>query len=146
MLHHHLFHLRLLLLRVVCLDLFLARRYHVELRDNFESLLNIKSQGLKSWINNRLSFVKSFLLCNRFEIFNRFGDEGRDVPNFCEDFGIRVTFNELEELFINNLDVRDLFSVLIKNLGSCKKFVFLTDILSRKLTLKLVTLFLKAAD
>lgn len=126
--------------------LLLAARHHIEFRYDLEGLLNIQCEGLQARIDDRVLLVEALLLRNGLQVFNALADEGGDVANLGEDLRIIVPLYELQELLVDNLDVGDFFGILVENLGSCQKLVFLAHIFASEFSLELVSLLLQTPD
>ena len=83
----------------------LRLRDHAELRDQIECLLDVQVERLQGRVDTNLVLVKALGLGDAFEGLDGAADEVRDVVDTCEDLGIRVALDELEQLCQVDLSV-----------------------------------------
>ena len=89
---------------------------HAELGDEVECFLDVQIERFETWVNTDVILVEAFALGDPFESFNRSADELGDIVDTGQNLGIRILFDELEELSVDDFDTRNLVGILIQNL------------------------------
>jgi len=120
--------------------------YHAEFGDQIEGSLDVQVKRFETGVDADVILVEALAFRDPFEGFDRTANELGDIVDPRQDLGVRILFDELEQLVVDNLDAGDLVSVLVKNLIFAEHFVLFLDVLLCEALLQLVSTLLQLLD